>query len=221
MTEEEMAAELNDLRARYRETYARGFHTKDQPIRDALQVEILRLERELAKARGEEFATPWEWPIPLGIGEPIVLGDISAVFLIYGIASADSPQKGPRRVTRFAVLEFQRFIASQLGTPNDEVFEGHRLFGKGIDIGGAYLVQNSRWIAELERINSIHSCYNPAFWRRLKHYLFFAKEQTFEFAATDVKARIIEGNAVEVFAALYDKELARFRSDVSSTPKVE
>src|SRR5262249_12255642 len=82
--------------------------------------------------------------------------------------------------------------AVKLGTPNDEVFSGHPLHGRGMDGYTAQVICNSPWIAELETINKVHSDYNEARWRALKHYVFWFHDSTFECVA--------ENYAVEVYS---------------------
>ena len=72
-----------------------------------------------------------------------------------------------RSVESLALVEFDFCFAARLGAPNDEVFEGHPLAGKGLDGYTAQIVKNSRWIHELENINSVHRMYNADSWRNL------------------------------------------------------
>jgi hypothetical protein len=204
MDVQELQAKLNDLRSSYRETLARGFYIADNPIRAKLHEEILSCERSVASLLGEEFALPMDWPIRIGSDEPFVLCHGCSAFVIYTAHRTDS--RAPEESSPFAVLEFQRCEALQYGTPNDEVFEGHRLFGKGIEIGRAHTVCNSHWLPELEKINSIHSQYTPSYWKELNHYLLFFKERTFECVAHGVRATRISGDALDVLRLLYNAE---------------
>jgi len=70
-----------------------------------------------------------------------------------------------------------------MGTPNDEVFHGHPLNGKGLRGYTPLRVMNSLWIKELETINSIHSGYRPESWHSLNHYIFGFHDCTFECVA--------------------------------------
>lgn len=101
-----------------------------------------------------------------------------------------------------AVVEFKRCHAAKLGAPNDEVLNGHPLYGKGLDSYTAQEVINSRWLAEIEATNSVHSCYKPEHWKDLHHYVFWFHDSTFECIAGAF--------AVETF----DKSLTDVLSDV-------
>ncbi len=74
---------------------------------------------------------------------------------------------GDGSVESLALVEFFRCSSAKLGSPNDEVFEGHPLSGKGLDGYTAQRVMNSKWLAELEAINRVHRCYDPALWRKM------------------------------------------------------
>ena len=56
---------------------------------------------------------------------------------------------GSPDVESLALVEFVGCVSARLGSPNDEVFEGHPLSGKGLDGYTAQRVVNSRWLAEL------------------------------------------------------------------------
>ena len=82
-----------------------------------------------------------------------------------------------------ALVEFRRCISAKLGAPNDEVFHGHALAGKGLDAYSAQLVRRSRWLAELQKTNSVHSAYRAESWQNRNHYVFWFHDSTFECIA--------------------------------------
>ncbi len=43
--------------------------------------------------------------------------------------------------------------------------------------------RGSRWLAELMKINSVHSQYNPDWWKQYRHYLLAFHDETFECIA--------------------------------------
>jgi len=79
-----------------------------------------------------------------------------------------------------------------MGTPNDEVFRGHPLNGKGLQEYCPLLVRNSLWIKELEAINSVHNHYRPESWGNFNHYIFGFHDSTFECVA---ESFTVEGRA--------------------------
>jgi len=55
-----------------------------------------------------------------------------------------------------ALVEFEGCASAKLGSPNEEVFQGHPLYGKGLDSCSAQIVRSSKWLKELEDINKVH-----------------------------------------------------------------
>jgi hypothetical protein len=47
----------------------------------------------------------------------------------------------------------------------------------------AQVVKNSRWLAELQKINSVHPGYRPERWAQRNHYVFWFHDTTFECIA--------------------------------------
>jgi hypothetical protein len=81
---------------------------------------LLTAERALAAARSEPHAVPIEFPCN------------AALALRFLICSR-------------TVVEFKRCICTKMGTPNDEVFRGHTLNGKGFQGYCPLRVKNSLW----------------------------------------------------------------------------
>jgi len=81
------------------------------------------------------------------------------------------------------VVEFHRVHAVTLGGPNDEALDGHPLSGKGLRAYAAHRVVNSRWIADAERVNSVHPQHRGGWHGRLHHYVFCFHDETFECLA--------------------------------------
>lgn len=70
-----------------------------------------------------------------------------------------------------AIVRFSLCYAYSFGPPNDEAFSGHPLADRGLSPYGAFEVEDSSWLRQLERMNSVHHSHNPErFWRR-KHYI--------------------------------------------------
>ena len=97
-------------------------------------------------------------------------------------SSSDAPEL-------VAVGEFKRCQAVKLGPPNDEVLAGHPLNERGLEGYGAYVVENSRWLAELIELNrhSSHVEFDPRRWEQLRHYFFLFHDESVEAIAEDVK----------------------------------
>lgn len=133
----------------------------------AAHQEVLRLERSLAAAKSEEYAEPCGFPLKWGAGAPmphLMVNDNRA--LLASLLSEPAPAWDGNYVTiksptneqpePLGLVEFDGCISAKLGAPNDEVFEGHPLNGRGLEGYTAQRVVNSRWQKELEAINSVH-----------------------------------------------------------------
>jgi hypothetical protein len=160
--------------------------------------EVLLLERQLAAAKGEEYAEPCDFPLKWDAGAPmphLMVNDHRALlaFLLSEpdpawdgsyVTSKSPTDEGPDPL---GLVEFNRYVSARLGAPNDEVFEGHPLNGKGLEAYGAQRVVNSCWLKEIEAINSVHHMYRPENWRDLHHFIFWFHDSTFECVARSYK----------------------------------
>lgn len=164
----------------------------------ATHQEVLRLERQLAAAKGEEYAEPCGFPLRWDAGAPmphLMVNDYRAL-LAFLLSEPDPTWEGSHVTIKspaddtpepLALVEFDSCVSAKLGAPNDEVFGGHPLSGRGLQGYTAQRVVNSRWAAELEVINSVHRGYRPERWRGLTHYAFWFHDSTFECVARSFK----------------------------------
>ena len=137
--------------------------------------EQLAAERALAAARGEEYAVPFELGVRWSGGAPLphLLSSGMRSFVAFYLAEPDPDWDGtyvrvvdPRDEAEqaLALAEFKGSVAVKLGPPNDEVLDGHPLYGRGLGGYGTYVVENSRWLAELIEINRVHEHFDPRSW---------------------------------------------------------
>jgi len=164
----------------------------------AAHKDVLSLERKLAAKKGEEYAEPCDFPVKWDGGAPmphLMVNDNRALlaFLLRDPAPAwdgsyvtikDPSNDQPESL---GLVEFEHCTSAKLGAPNDEVFAGHPLKGKGIEAYGAQRVVNSRWLKEIEKINSVHPMYQPDVWRDQNHFIFWFHDSTFECIAKSYK----------------------------------
>jgi hypothetical protein len=172
----------------------------------AAQEALLEAERALAAAQNEPHAVPIEFPVQWDTGAPLpyLLQNDYRTFLVFFVRHDDPEWNGTYVKVRLAddscssnlaVVEFRRCICTKMGTPNDEVFHGHPLNGKGLRRYSALRVRNSPWIKELEAINSMHEGYRSESWRSLNHYIFGFHDCTFECVA---ESFLVEARATTI-----------------------
>ncbi len=177
---------------------------------------LLVVERELAEAKEEEYAVPCDFPVQWDAGAPIplLITKVLRTFLLFHIRVFDPNWDGTyvniqdpanANADPMALVEFERCVSAKLGAPNDEVLEGHPLFGKGQESYTAQLVHNSKWLAELENINKVHSGYKADRWRNRNHYIFWFHDNTFECIAQSYKVEVFHETLAQILARVYDR----------------
>ena len=160
----------------------------------AAETDVLEAERALAAANHEEHAVPLDFPVSWDVGAPLpqLLVNDYRTFLMFYLRTFDPnwdgtyatiKQPGSAQRESLALVEFKQCSAAKLGSPNDEVHRGHPLAGRGLDSYTAQLVRNSRWLAELEKVNSVHAGYRAERWRTKNHYVLWFHDTTFECIA--------------------------------------
>jgi hypothetical protein len=168
---------------------------------EAAYKELISAERELSLAKGEETALACDWEADWDKGAPLphVIASGNRTYLLYFVSEPDPNWDGtytrvvdPADASAFpiALVEFVQCEAFKFGGPNDEVFHGHPLHGKGLEGYRAHMIANSRWLAELETTNSVHRMYDPAKWKELKHYMLLFHDEMFECIATSHRIEI-------------------------------
>ena len=93
--------------------------------------------------------------------------------------------------------------AAIMGSPNDEALSGHRLYQHGLsDLPWAGQVEQSEWVADLERQNLGHPHHDAARFARLIHFILPLKEGTVEVVAEKVTVVRRPGPAASAAGAL-------------------
>lgn len=175
------------------------------------QKALLAVEREVAASKNEEYAVPLDFPVQWNTGAPLphlLVNDHRALLMF--LVNVPDPNwdgsyatvKDPASEQResLALVEFNRCISAKLGSPNDEAFAGHPLAGKGLEAYSAQLVKNSRWLAELQKINSVHRGYRPDAWQQRNHYVFWFHDTTFECIAEDLEVELHDCSMPELLS---------------------
>ena len=149
----------------------------------------------------------------VGAPLPIVLSDEHNVLLAYIVQNTPSDWDG--RSVRIvdpstageplALVEFARCWSFTFGAPNDEAFEGHPLHSRGLHPYGAFEVQHSSWIRQLEKMNSVHPYHDSKRFERLKHFVFAFHDSTFECVADSFTVSEHEGSLEQLLPVMQSR----------------
>lgn len=182
MSEKELIAALEATKSRLsRATRALAPKHKGGEMEEfqAAREAMYTAERALAAARNEAHAVPLEFPVQWDVGAPLphLISNDLQTFLIFLL-----PDRPPD-LNGLAIVEFERCVSAKMGAPNDEVYSGHPLYGKGLEGYRPLQVIHSPWIRELEAINAVHPGYDRTRWQGLTHYFLGFHDCTFECVA--------------------------------------
>ncbi|SDB67760.1 hypothetical protein [Pseudomonas sp. NFACC13-1] len=110
------------------------------------------------------------WPQPSTSPEPIVFATDTQLCLRYFAAGEE-----------IAVIHFPLVKKIEFGSPNDETLGGHPLVRLGLKHYQIHRVDNSPWLAELERRNAVHPQHDKQrFLENAIHYVFTFQDSTLE-----------------------------------------
>jgi hypothetical protein len=178
--------------------------------------EVLLLERQLAAAKGEEYAEPCNFPLKWDTGAPmphLMVSDNRAL-LAFLLSEPDPAWDGSYVISKspsneeaepLGLVEFDFCTSAKLGAPNDEVFRGHPLYGKGLEPYTAQRVVNSRWVQEIDKINSVHHLYRPERGRDRTHFIFWFHDSTFECVARSYKVETHQISMKELLGLMVER----------------
>lgn len=165
---------------------------------NAAYEQLLNAERRLAAAEGRPYAVLCDCPISWDIGAPLPT-------LLQSDQSADLFFLLPDDDERVGHVRFERLSSSLFGAPNDETFEGHPLHGSGFEPYRAMRVVNSPWIAQLERMNSVHRFHDPVAYAAMKHFIFPFHDTTFECVARSFSTSTVDRHLAEAVKDAVDR----------------
>ena len=127
----------------------------------------------------------------VGAPLPVILGDEHCTVLAFYLQDTPDDWDGfSVRVVNYdtdgeslALIKFSLCYATMFGPPNDEAFTGHPLHQRGLTPYGAFVIENSSWLRQLEKMNSVHRYHDPnRFWAH-NHYVLTFHDSTFECIA--------------------------------------
>ena len=210
--DEGLEQRLADARQRVHEL-ASNLSSDTMPALRAAHDEQLHAERELAAARGEQYAQVidfgprWDGGAPL----PHLISNGSRAFIVCHADQPDPHWDGTyvtvvspadSHTSLFVVIELWGCAGIRFGGPNDEAIGGHPLHGKGLDGYRAHEVINSAWIEDAIRVNSVHPHHSGDPFRRLHHYVLLFHDEMLEALADGIEARLTEGTRREILTSL-------------------
>jgi hypothetical protein len=209
---EDLELRLADARQRVHEL-ASNLSSDTMPALRAAHDEQVQAERELAAARGEQYAQVidlgprWDTGAPL----PHLISNGSRAFVVCLADQPDPHWDGTyvtvvspddTRPSLFVVIEMWGCAELRFGGPNDEAIAGHPLHRKGLDGYRAHEVVNSAWIEDAIRVNSVHPHHSDGPFRRLHHYVLLFHDEMLEALAGGIEARLTEGTMREILTSL-------------------
>jgi hypothetical protein len=110
------------------------------------------------------------WPQPHSVSEAVIFADESSLLLRYTTAN-----------DAVAIIKFPLVSIFKFGSPNDEALGGHPLSSKGLKFYSVYRVDNSPWIDDLEKQNSVHHRHDKKrFLENKTHYIFTFQDSCLE-----------------------------------------
>ncbi len=152
----------------------------------------------------------------VGAPLPVVLASEHEVLLTYYLQETPADWDGtrPRSIgpdsedEPVALVRFERCTAHLFGPPNDEAFDGHPLYERGLEPYGVYEVRDSSWIRKLERMNAVHPRHKKEwFMEDKRHFVFAFHDSTFECIAhgftVEVHRGSLRGVAAEMLKSIW------------------
>lgn len=149
----------------------------------------------------------------VGAPLPILLSDEHKILLAYIVQDTPSDWDGTSvRVVDpstsgepLALVEFNSYSSFMFGAPNDEAFEGHPLANRGLHSYGAFQIENSSWIRQLEMMNAVHPFHKSERFKRLKHFVFAFHDSTFECVAEECTVSQHEGSLENLMSVMQSR----------------
>lgn len=182
--------------------------------------EQLQAERDLAAARGEQYAQVIDIDLRWDTGAPLphLVSNGSRAFIVCFASQLDPDWDGTyvtvvspadENPSLFVVIELWGCHDVRLGGPNDEALHGHPLYGKGLAGYQAHEVLNSAWIEEAIKVNSVHPQHSDTPFRQLHHYVLLFHDEMAEALAAGIEARLVQGTMRAILSELAESLIDR------------
>ena len=135
----------------------------------------------------------------VGAPIPVVLADEHLTIVTYYIQEDVDDEEAT------AIVSFKRCLAFKFGPPNDEAFRGHPLSSRGLRPYSSFIIENSSWIRELEKMNSVHPYHSHKLFEDYRHFILSFHDSTFECIAEDYEYEILKGKISDAIDRMKDK----------------
>lgn len=154
----------------------------------------------------------------VGAPLPIILSDEHTILLAYLLQNTpENWDSSTIKVVDYetedeflAIVKFNRYASFMFGNPNDEAFSGHPLYNRGLHPYAVFEIENSSWLRNLERINSVHPYHKPDHFQKYKHLVFAFHDSTFECVAESFDISIHEGSLESALTEMQKKLFSKF-----------
>ncbi len=144
-----------------------------------------------------------------GVPEVRVLSNSNTTVVVFYNGDKGGPSFNEAKQTDVNAMAvyFENCIIHKLGNPNDEVLHGHALYKFGLNVYAGQQIEHSQWLAEVIKVNSVHSRRNPVMFEKYKHYLISFKENTFECLAESYRVEVHSDKSVAELCMLVAAQL--------------
>lgn len=154
----------------------------------------------------------------VGAPLPIILSDEHTILLAYLLENMPENWDGSTiKIVDYetqdeplAIVKFNRYASFMFGNPNDEAFSGHPLFERGLQPYAVFEIENSSWLRNLEKMNSVHPYHKPENFQKYKHFVFAFHDSTFECVAESFDISIHEGSLKSALTEMQKKLFSKF-----------
>jgi hypothetical protein len=180
MTPEQLRQRLAEATEARRALYERGRNSHVELARYlAAEEAVLRAERDLAAAKGDQYAVPLDLgfePSSAVTNPSLQQDEYSAILRFNAVAK----RPDGTFVDGTAEVTFASCSITKFGYPNDDALPGHPLYGRGLSPYGIFQVHNSEWDRALREQNlvSFPNGHQPA--GTDLHLVFSFHDSTFE-----------------------------------------
>ncbi len=167
-------------------------------------------EMSLPYAERADLGVKWDTGAPM----PMLISGLRTFVAFYlsvhdPLFDGTNPSmRDPRADHGIGIVEFKSVTSIKMGSPNDEVLNGHPLWGSGLEFYSAHEVKNSPWITHIMEVNRVHSGFHESHWREARHFILTFHDETLECVAEATVARTEPGASMpEVVARLSSEAL--------------